>query len=374
MKAIRLASALLAASLLQGCGKQEALSPEQEQFKDAMRTFSERRYALAQKISKELDLPIPPQVHRFFQAAIAGDERGVIKQRKWFWNGTADPQKEALQTIAWSATHETCGVYDCVWEEWRKDAGLLKLFYEPILSVMPPGSIYFGGTDAGRFLITMMNEEQGSNVVCLTQNALCNAHYMDYLRLVYGERVWLPSEEEASQAFSQFFGEVQAGCHPRDDVDFSDGRVSVTGAPAVMVINAIIAQRIFDNNKDTHEFYIEESYVLKRMYPFLEPCGLIMRLTPDAKITGEVIAKDMAFWAKHIDLLEAQPGFASNPVARKSFAKLRCGIAGIYEYHKMYEQADTAYRQALRIDPTSAEATTRYSGMLKKQGKGKEGG
>ena len=110
----RLMLTVLAVSLLQGCGKQDALSPEQERFKAAMQTFSERRYDLAQKISTEFDVPIPPQIHRFFQAAVSGDEKRVAKQARWFGGTTASPENPDLHNIVWPAIHETSGVYDCV--------------------------------------------------------------------------------------------------------------------------------------------------------------------------------------------------------------------------------------------------------------------
>ena len=139
-----------------------------------------------------------------------------------------------------------------------------------------------------------------------------------------------------------------------------------------MEINGFLAQNIFDHNKVNHAFFYEESYTLKRFYPYLEPCGLIMRLTPDAKITEETVAQDMAFWANHIGLLEQQPGFATNLAAQRTFAKLRCGIAGLYGYHKMYGHAETAYRQALRMYPTSVEATYRFAETLLEQRKKNE--
>jgi len=369
MKSIWLLFALLATNPQQGDNQKETLSPEQERFKAAMQTFSERRYDLAQKISKELNLPIPLRAHRFFQAAISGDEKEVAERMDAFGETKGYPQDPELYNELWVTIHETVDVYDGIWKGWEKDVGLLRLFYEPILSVMPPGSIYFGGTDPGRFLITLMNEVEGSKVFCLTQNALAESVYTSHIRFVYGKQIWLPSAEDSIRAFQQFIDEVQAGRHPNADVTIVDGRVQVQGVLAVMAINGIMVQDIFDKNKDKHAFYVEESYVLEWMYPYLEPCGLIMKLTPSAKITEEVIAKDMAFWTKHIELLEQQPGFANNRVARHSFAKLRCGIAGLYEHHEMYEQAETAFQQALRIDPASPEATARLAGMREQQKK-----
>src|SRR4030095_11852768 len=51
-----------------------------------------------------------------------------------------------------------------------------------------------------------------------------------------------------------------------------DGRVSVTGQLAVMAINGLLTKVIFDANPD-HEFYVEESFALKWMYPHLVPGG-----------------------------------------------------------------------------------------------------
>ena len=372
MKTIRMVVVLMTVSSLQGYSDdaQDALSPEQQQFKAALQTFSGQRYGLLKKIAAELDLPVPLEVHPFFEAAIAGDEKGVIKQfaslsDKVEYNYSLNP---ALRNELWAPIHETIGAYEDMWEGWKKDAELMKMFYEPILKVMPLGSIYFGGTDPGRFMITPMNEVGSSNVFCLTQNALADGSYLSHIRFVYGKQIWIPSAEDSAKAFQQFVKDVQAGrSSHKDALKIQDGRVEVTGAAAVMEINSILARHIFDNNKDKHAFYVEESYTIEWMYPYLEPCGPIMKLTPSAKMTEEVIAKDMAFWKNQIDQLEQHPRFAENPAARKSFAKLRSAIAGLYQYHQMYEHAETAYRQAHRLDPTSPEPLLRLTDMLVKQ-------
>ena len=57
-----------------------------------------------------------------------------------------------------------------------------------IIASIPPGSIYFGGTDPGRFLITAMEKSQvnADPFFLLTQNALADGNYLDYLRSMYG--------------------------------------------------------------------------------------------------------------------------------------------------------------------------------------------
>jgi len=54
-------------------------------------------------------------------------------------------------------------------------------------------------------------------------------------------------------------------------------QVRVQGNTSVMALNALLAKTMFDTNRD-HSFYIEESFALDWMYPYLEPYGIIMKL------------------------------------------------------------------------------------------------
>src|SRR5438045_7005688 len=64
---------------------------------------------------------------------------------------------------------------------------------------------------------------------------------------------------------------------PGEDVRPLDKTVRVTGQVAVMAVNARLAKLIFDKNPE-REFYLEESFPLDWMYPYLEPHGLIMKI------------------------------------------------------------------------------------------------
>ena len=102
------------------------------------------------------------------------------------------------------------------------------------------------------------------------------------------------------------------------------------------------------------------------MYPYLEPRELILKLHPDPleDLSPETIAADQQFWTDQEAKLWATPGFEGNADARKMFAKLRSAIGGVYEYRKLDADAEAAYRQAIRLCPTSAEANFRLAKML----------
>ncbi len=271
--------------------------------------------------------------------------------------------------------HETFGIWE-VWENWKRDSQLLGLFHEPVLSSMPGDSLYFGGTDYGRFVITTVNAvKQPSPVFCVTQNALADINYANHLRAFYGDRIWLPGPEDCTRAFQLYVQEVQSGKRAAsNDIKIRNGRVSVEGVAGVMEINGLICRMIFDKNKDRHAFFVEESYVIPWMNPYLEPHGLIMKLNrePIARFTGEIVARDSAYWQDMVGKLESHPGFATNPEAQKAFSKLRTSIAGLYAYRRLVPQAEAAFRQALRLYPASPEANYRLSKLYQEHGKAGE--
>jgi len=362
-KAILAAAALF---LLHGCATKHDAPPqvvEPHFFKENIQRFSAQRYALAQDISKTLNLPIPQEARDFFEAAISGDEAEIETRTRALFTGDEIKTHNTIPGLAnelWAPVQEVFGLHGGFYNDWKNDAALLKMFYEPILNVMPSGSIYFGGSESGRFLITMMNELEGADVFCLTQNGLADQRYPAYLRFAFGDKIWIPSTEDLSLAFREFVEDVQAGRRPNNgSITYLNGHVQVSGAYAVMEINSIIIKTIFDRNKDNHDFYIEESYPIAWMYPHLRPCGNIMKLekeplpTPreNPQLWNEIAGQDKAHWDPLEKALFAHNGFTDNLGAQMAFAQLRSAIGGVYLWHGMTEEADGAFKQSVRMAP-----------------------
>jgi Flp pilus assembly protein TadD len=232
---------------------------------------------------------------------------------------------------------------------------------------MEPNAIFFGGTDPGRFVPTYMiySAKVREDVYLITQNALADNTYMNVMRDLYGDQIWIPAVNDSGRSFQRYVDEVQSGKRPRNaDLKIEGGRVSVQGALGVMEINGILAEMIFEHNKFRHAFYVEESYVIRWMYPYLSPHGLIMRInanhTPLASATPSVVA-DMDFWDWYTRRLAGDEGFIRDVVARKSFSKLRSALAGLYANRGLWSEAERAFQQARILYPLSPEANFRLA-------------
>ena len=243
---------------------------------------------------------------------------------------------------------------------------------------MTQDAVFFGGTDPGRFVPTYMiySAMVRPDVYLITQNALADSTYLDTMRGisregegvqgVYSDQIWMPTVDDNRRAFQRYTDDVQSGRRP--DIGgitrTPDGRVSVNGALAVMQINGIIAEDIFRKNRDKHDFYVEESYAMEWMYPYLVPNGLIMRVQhdPDWKEGGApvrypeaVAVADMDFWDWYSRRLVADPKFGRDIPARKSFNKLRSALAGTYAKRGDRARAERAWNQALSLYVYSPE-------------------
>jgi tetratricopeptide (TPR) repeat protein len=244
---------------------------------------------------------------------------------------------------------------------------------------------------------------------------------------VYPDReIYTPTLDDSQRCFQEYMADaqkrMQAGqLKPGEDVHIVENRVQVSGQVAVMNINGLLTKVIFDHNPK-NEFFVEESFPLDWMYPYLTPFGVIMKINrqPLPSLSADVLARDHQFWKQFskrltgdiidydtplktiTDWIEktylrhdyngftGDRKFVQDDDAQKSFSKLRSSIGGIYawrlnpdphttppeyrpknnaEYQQVLKEADFAFRQAFAFCPYSPEAVFRYAQLLLQQRK-----
>ncbi|MFT5241571.1 MAG: tetratricopeptide (TPR) repeat protein [Candidatus Promineifilaceae bacterium] len=230
---------------------------------------------------------------------------------------------------------------------------------------MDSDAVFFGGTDPGRFVPTYMiySADVRPDVYLITQNALADTTYLNVMRDLYGDNIWIPSAHDSEYAFNTYAIEVKQGKRsPNAQITIENGRVQVRGILGVMEINGILANMIFDREAPRRSFYVEESYPIPWMYPRLSPHGLILQLNQDAGgIETERVRNDQDFWDWYTRRLHSSTRFQRDIVARKSFSKLRSAIAGVYAEHGQHTEAEMAFTEAMLLYPYSPEATFRLA-------------
>jgi uncharacterized membrane protein YhaH (DUF805 family)/tetratricopeptide (TPR) repeat protein len=299
---------------------------------------------------------------------------------------------EGIKDDLWYYCGKDQAKFDAEWAKYPNPA------YPP---PMGTNALFFGGTDPGRFVPTYMIycPQVRPDVYLITQNALADGTFMAVTRDLYGDQLWIPSPEDSNRAFQEFVQGVQAGrIDAGADVKMEGGRVQVTGVGGVMQINGILCRQIFDHNQYVtelktdestrqsgaavvpfdpvgpdgkmrrREFFVEESYVIHWMYPYLTPHGIIMKLNNEpTEITPEIVKNDRDFWDWYVNRLVSDSKFIRDIVARKTFSKLRSAIAGLYVSRGNMAEAEYAFKQAVQLYPISPEAVFRLAELYMRQ-------
>ena len=235
---------------------------------------------------------------------------------------------------------------------------------------------------------------------------------------VYPDReIYIASPEDSQRCFQEYMADAQRRLQigqlkPGEDVKVMDGRVQVSGQVAVMAINGLLTKVMFEANPG-HEFYVEESFPLDWMYPYLTPFGVIMKINRQQlpELDDDILRRDHEFWSQysarlignwitydtpvkeicewaervyttpdHTHLSDfskftGDRAFVRDDQGQKAFSKLRSSIGGIYawrinnsksqpEQQRMIKEADFTFKQAFAFCPYSPEAVFRYVQLL----------
>jgi pentatricopeptide repeat protein len=342
--------------------------------------YARKRWETVQAMARHFKVEVPDEVKRFFDAVQAGRLEEADALFKSMKAKRESPDRgEGLQKL-WPAITETYGITEQA-HSWP--AQKLLDYGNAVLDSLRPGMVYVGGTDCGRFIPTLLNEtSDASQHIILTQNALADGTYLDYVRFLYGDQMATLTPEESQRAFSDYladatkrmqhdqqFPDEPKQLRPGEEVHMTDGRVQVSGQVAVMGINELLLQTLMQKNPDT-AFALEESFPLKSTYAGATTLGPIMELgTTDAQaaLTPERATQSLDYWRTTTEQLLADPETPTGSTPRDAYSKLLVSQANLFLDRNFAGQAEEALRLATQLAPASPEAVFNYAGLLAKE-------
>jgi tetratricopeptide (TPR) repeat protein len=281
----------------------------------------------------------------------------------------------------------------------------------------------FKGVALSEYLTDFIRENPQSHTRIRLNRLLLEAAYPKELARslggVYPDReIYTASPEDSRRCFQEYMADAQRRIplnqlKPGEDVKIIGDQVQVSGQVAVMSINGLLTKVIFDHCPK-NEFFVEESFPLDWMYPYLTPFGVIMKINrnPLPSLPQDVMNRDHIFWKQYskrmtgdiIDYgtsvqqvcdwiqktyvrrdfngFEGDLKFVRDNDGQKAFSKLRSSIGGVYawrlnpaipqeyqpktpaEREALLREANFTFLQAFAFCPYSPEAVFRYSQLL----------
>lgn len=323
--------------------------------------FAQSRRGVAEAMARQAGVEMTPEIERFFAAVEAGnwDEAKALFQAL---RRADDPESRSPEVLAlWPAIHETFGVAETV-HEWP--AQQLLDYGQAVMGALRPGMVYIGGTDAGRFIPTLLNETSGGEPhVVLTQNAFADTSYLKYAEFLYGDRLQALNGEDSQQAFQNYVTDAQKRFQhdqqfpdePKqvrsgEDIRMVENRVQVSGQVAVMSINERLLQKLLEKNPEV-PFALEESFSLKSTYTGAAPLGPILELRATADqnpVSREQAGQALEYWSAQARELAGEDPASE---VRKAYAHMAAAQANFFTDQHLGAEAERAYRLASEMSP-----------------------
>lgn len=365
-----------------------APNPKAEELVAAkLAQFARSRRELAHALARRHCIAVPDGVERFFAAVESGDWDRISAAFAEIHGGDTTGSQHSGRTPEvsklWPAILDAFGAAEQV-HEWP--AQQLLDYGNAILDSLRPGMVYVGGTDNGRWIPELLNDTSGGERhIILTQNALADAAYLDYVAVQYGERFQALTPEDSQRAFADYmadasrrfmhdrdFPEEPKRLRPGEQVTMGeDGRVSVSGQIAVMSINERLLTGLMDKNPDL-SFALQESSPLAGTYSDALPLGPLMELRAKAEgndLTAARAGETLAYWEQAAGEILGDTATSASPVALKSYSHDAVASGNLLESHGHLAQAETTFRLARQISPENPDPVFKLGQLLDRSGR-----
>jgi hypothetical protein len=346
--------------------------------------FGQNRRKIATALAARAGVQVPDEVTRFFEAVEAQNWPEIDRLFTELSSLMREEPRPKDLEACWPAVMDTLGV---VAEARKWPAEKLLDYADAILGSLKPGTIYVGGTDPGRFIPTLVNETSaGEQHIVITQNALADRLYLDYIGFLYKDRMAIPTEEEQRAAFADYLADASKRLEhdlqfpdepkqvaPGESVRFKDGEsgeVLASGHVPVMAVNERLLRRIMEKNPDAG-IALEESFPMKSTYPEAALLGPILELrssAPESNLTSRNAEKAVDYWRQTAEKLLADQEGTDSFSVMATWSKMAAAQANLMADRKLFKEAEETYRLARRIFPGSPEASYGLAQLLADNG------
>ncbi len=358
----------------------------QEIVSGKLAQFARSRRQLAYALARRHGVEVPDAVNRFFDAVEGGNWDEIQARYKEINSGDGsashgDRRPPAVNDL-WSAIADAYGAAEQV-HLWP--AQKLLDYGNAILGSLKPGMVYVGGTDNGRWVPELLNDSaDGEQHIIVTQNGLADGKYLEYVTELYGDRLANLTPEDSQRGFQEYLADAQKRFQhdqqfpdepkqvlPGENISVADGRTTVSGQVAVMLINERLLQMLMDKNPDM-PFALQESFPLKSTYADALPLGPLMELRAgDAQngFNGEAAAQAVDYWRTASENVLADPEATGSETTLRSYSHDVNSTANLLASRNYTAEAEQAYQLASQLWPGNPEPVNGLADVLVHSGR-----
>lgn len=350
---------------------------------DKVIEFSRGRRDLIERLAGRLNVPVPPEVDEFFSAVEKGDWSGIKSMfHAVSTQAGAAGAPEGLAALL-PAIRETYAVAEAK-EAWPADE--LLAYGQTVLASLKPGMVYVGESRWGSAIPALLNETSGEGrAVLLDQSMLSDPGYVEYLGMMYGDRISALSKDDTERAQSGYLARLKERAR---DNQLRPGETAPTGdspgigsAGAEEVAQSLMLALLYKNPGMT--VAMEKPEPGSPFYDLATPMGPIFEVrspaaagggTEGAKTTTTPAqAEESAnYWRETAAQIQALPESEATLNRRRSMADMAIAQANMLANRSLGGPAEQTFRSAIDIAPMAIEPVSELAKYLQGAGRGNE--
>jgi hypothetical protein len=358
-------------------GKGKGTLSAEEIVASKVKQFGRSRRDIVHALARRSGKDVPSEVEEFFDAIEAGNWeqietlfKGFAKRSGQYEGSTHSPELDEI----WPAILDAYGVAEQA-HDWP--AQKLLDYGNAVVDSLRPGMVYVGGTDPGRWIPTLLSGTDER--IILTQNALADKRYLDYMEFLYADRFATLTKGDSDRAFEEYIADARKRfehdqqfpdepkqVRPGENVGMVDGKFQVSGQVSVMSINEKLFQMLLEKNPG-FSFAMEESFPFKSVLADASPLGPIMEVGAPGEqntLNQERATQAVDYWRNTTQQLLGDSDALASQEVRKSYSKLLSSQAGLFVERSHPAEAEELFRLASEVCPYSPEAVFRYVNFL----------
>ncbi len=239
-----------------------------------------------------------------------------------------------------------------------------------MLQPMPSNTLFVCGTDITYLLGVYATGVRGvrADVRLINQNMLADTTYVESLRGIYDDGLWLPSVADIRGALQREMQRLSAQRMAAREAladDDNGTHLRIRGRESVARINVLLLDALCRSNAMT-PLAVEEGYDTTALYERMTPRGPLFWYAGDVtqRMDG---ATALAWWEKLARGSAGWPRDAEWQAVRRVLARACATQASYFWQHDDEHTATQAYHLAMSVDAQEPEAYVRYAATLLEQ-------
>lgn len=321
--------------------------------------YADRRRNIAHELARKTGIEVPADVDRFFDAVQAGNWSDIKGLYNTLSSQRHSPETAKTLEAIWPAVVDAFGAA-ALTTTWPAEE--LLAYGESVLGGMAPGTVYITGTEAARYIPSLLSDQGMTAPLVITPDTFADPAQIEYLALLNPERFGSLNREDIDRILKRDQAPADSGSQP--GVDPKSARADILRA-------------LIEKNPGV-PFAVDGSFDLGGLASDIVPTGAVLEIRPGSgggagsSLSPARGSETAEFWRATANRLETESTMPGDAPTRREYSQMALIQGQVLADQNLPMEAEQTFRAAVRMAPAAYEPVERLAVLLTQVGRAGE--